>query len=216
MFLSRRLPVSGIALVAAALCVVAVAVPSSAGSATLRAHSDSRSATTTTTTTTTLPGTYTSRVVGTFGRAGTVSGHFKPLRSFVRNGKTVVQGNLMATLRRGDGSLVGRVTRHDVTLPVKAPGAHLATASTTSTSLAEAAATCTILHLVLGPLDLNLLGLMVHLDRVVLDITAQSGAGNLLGNLLCAVAHLLDNTSPTLLSILRLSSLLNRIIGLIT
>jgi hypothetical protein len=56
--------------------------------------------------------------------------------------------------------------------------------------------TCDILHLTLGPLDLNLLGLVVHLDRIVLDITAQSGPGNLLGNLLCAVAHLLDGPSP--------------------
>ena len=47
-------------------------------------------------------------------------------------------------------------------------------------------------QLTLGPLDLNLLGLMVHLDQVVLDITAQSGAGNLLGNLLCSVANLLN------------------------
>ena len=53
---------------------------------------------------------------------------------------------------------------------------------------------CPILHLTLGPLDLNLLGLMVHLDQVVLDITAQQGPGQLLGNLLCAVAHLLDGT----------------------
>ena len=44
----------------------------------------------------------------------------------------------------------------------------------------------------LGPLDLNLLGLEVHLDPVVLDIVAQPGPGNLLGNLLCAVAGLLD------------------------
>jgi hypothetical protein len=165
-----------------------------------------------------MPGTYTSRVVGSFGTAGTVRGHFMPLRSFVRNGTTVVQGNLSATLRRGDGTLVGRAFRHDVVLPVKASGAHMtsaATASSTSSTTAQAA-TCTILHLVLGPLDLNLLGLKVHLNRVVLDITAQSGSGNLLGNLLCAVAHLLDNTSPSLLDIFRLSSLLSRITGLIT
>ncbi|HET7351993.1 MAG TPA: hypothetical protein VFJ28_13730 [Marmoricola sp.] len=55
-----------------------------------------------------------------------------------------------------------------------------------------AAAACDILNLVLGPLDLDLLGLQVHLDQIVLDIVAQSGAGNLLGNLLCAVAGLLD------------------------
>lgn len=53
-----------------------------------------------------------------------------------------------------------------------------------------------ILHLELGPLDLNLLGLVIHLDRVVLDITAVPGSGNLLGNLLCAIAGLLDGPSP--------------------
>lgn len=51
---------------------------------------------------------------------------------------------------------------------------------------------CPILHLELGPLDLNLLGLRVQLNQVVLDITAVPGPGNLLGNLLCAVAGLLD------------------------
>jgi hypothetical protein len=45
-------------------------------------------------------------------------------------------------------------------------------------------AICTVLDLTLGPLDLNLLGLMVHLDRVHLLITADSNGG-LLGGLLC-------------------------------
>lgn len=52
--------------------------------------------------------------------------------------------------------------------------------------------TCPILHLELGPLDLDLLGLRVQLNQVVLDVTAIPGPGNLLGNLLCAVAGLLD------------------------
>ncbi len=52
---------------------------------------------------------------------------------------------------------------------------------------------CEILDLTLGPLDLDLLGLQVHLDQINLQITAQPGPGNLLGNLLCAVAGLLDN-----------------------
>ena len=51
---------------------------------------------------------------------------------------------------------------------------------------------CSILNLDLGPLDLNLLGLVVNLAPVSLDVTAVPGAGNLLGNLLCAVAGLLD------------------------
>jgi hypothetical protein len=67
------------------------------------------------------------------------------------------------------------------------------------------------LHLELGPLDLNLLGLMVHLNKVVLDITAQSGPGNLLGNLLCAVAHLLDSNAAGT----ALANLLNQILAIL-
>ena len=55
-----------------------------------------------------------------------------------------------------------------------------------------AQASCSILDLVLGPLHLDLLGLVVDLNQVVLDITGATGAGNLLGNLLCAITGLLD------------------------
>jgi hypothetical protein len=46
---------------------------------------------------------------------------------------------------------------------------------------------CTVLDLPIGPLDLNLLGLMVHLDRTELRITADPNGG-LLGSLLCALS----------------------------
>jgi hypothetical protein len=46
---------------------------------------------------------------------------------------------------------------------------------------------CPVLDLAVGPLDLNLLGLMVHLDRVHLVITADS-TGGILGSLLCSLA----------------------------
>jgi hypothetical protein len=48
-------------------------------------------------------------------------------------------------------------------------------------------AICPVLDLTLGPLDLNLLGLMVHLDVVHLVITADS-TGGVLGSLLCSLA----------------------------
>jgi hypothetical protein len=64
----------------------------------------------------------------------------------------------------------------------------------------------------LGPLDLNLLGLEVHLDTVHLNITAVPGAGNLLGNLLCVVAGLLDPLGTDLLQFL---NLLNQLLGLL-
>jgi hypothetical protein len=84
-----------------------------------------------------------------------------------------------------------------------------------ATSTQALAATCDILHLNLGPLDLDLLGLVVHLDKVVLDIVAQSGAGNLLGNLLCAVAGLLDPAGGLGGLLGQLSGLLNQILGIL-
>lgn len=68
---------------------------------------------------------------------------------------------------------------------------------------------CDILNLDLGPLNLDLLGLVIDLAPVSLDITAVPGAGNLLGNLLCAVAGLLDGPGGLLNGI---AALLNRIL----
>jgi hypothetical protein len=101
-----------------------------------------------------------------------------------------------------------------VTVPGVTPAATGSAARSTSSVKQLAPASCEILNLVLGPLDLDLLGLVIHLDRVVLNITAVPGAGNLLGNLLCAVAGLLDGTGlPTLNEIL--ANLLNSILGLL-
>jgi hypothetical protein len=74
-----------------------------------------------------------------------------------------------------------------------------------------------ILNLSLGPVDLDLLGLIVGLDDcdggpVTVDITAESGPGNLLGNLLGGVARLLDGPSnPNALA--NLLSRIGRILG---
>jgi hypothetical protein len=146
-----------------------------------------------------------SRIEGTFGRAGVVTGTFKP-RRFVENadGGIDAVGVVTATLTRGSGKVVGtekqRVRVPVATIEGAAPMSRLA-----------APGDCDILNLVLGPLDLDLLGLQVHLDRVVLNIIAASGAGNLLGNLLCAVAGLLD--TPGLLT--QISQILNSILGIL-
>ena len=78
---------------------------------------------------------------------------------------------------------------------------------TTGATSAAAATPVNILHLSLGPVNLNLLGLAVNLDNcaggpVTVDITAIPGPGNLLGNLLGGLAHLLDNTSASQQAIL--------------
>jgi hypothetical protein len=119
-------------------------------------------------------------ITGTFtdalGGVGQFTGTFDLQRFAVVNGQLVAVGTLTGTLTDSAGTVLGSIVR-------------------TIRILLDSAATqasCEILHLELGPLDLNLLGLEVHLNRIVLDITAVPGAGNLLGNLLCAIANLLN------------------------
>jgi hypothetical protein len=120
---------------------------------------------------------------------GAFSGAFTLTSFAVRDGQVVALGTLSGVVTNAAG-VVGSILR-TVAIPV-----------------AIGNTTCEILHLDLGPLSLDLLGLQVDLSRVVLDITAQAGAGNLLGNLLCAVAGLLDNPGG-------LARLLNQILGVL-
>ena len=112
---------------------------------------------------------------------------------------TVVNGVLTAV-----GTLTGTLTN-------LVTGATAQVTQAFSVPLA-ASGTCDVLHLTLGPIDLNLLGLVVHLDQIQLDITAVSAPGNLLGNLLCSVAGLLDAGGP-LSGISRLLNNILRILG---
>ena len=72
--------------------------------------------------------------------------------------------------------------------------------------------TTPILHLQLGPLDLDLLGVRVQLNQVVLDIDALAEPGALVGNLLTAVSHLLDAVALGAL----LEGLLDNLLGAVT
>ena len=138
--------------------------------------------------TTPITGTATNALGQPVNFAGTFS-----IDKFVsQNGALAAQGTLTGTLTNTVTGVVQNVSQA-VTLPLAAAG------------------TCDILHLTLGPLDLNLLGLVVHLDRVVLDITAQQGPGNLLGNLLCGLAGILDSNAPTGV----LANLLNVLLGVL-
>jgi len=136
-------------------------------------------------------------VTGTFtdalGGTGTFVGSVNLTRFTVVNGVLTAIGTLTGTLTDSLGNVLGTVNQ-SIALPV-----------------GNISATCEILHLELGPLDLNLLGLMVHLDKIVLDITAQQGGG-LLGDLLCSLANLL-NGNAALNAIARLLTNILRILG---
>ncbi len=135
-------------------------------------------------------------VTGDIAGGGTFTGLLDLVRFRNLNGNLVAVGDLSGVLRAADGDVLGTVTDKRVRMPVSF----------------GAVTSCDVLRLRLGPLDLDLLGLQVHLDRVVLDITAQPGPGNLLGNLLCAIAGLLDQ-GLNLNGILR--DLLNAVLGVL-
>jgi hypothetical protein len=104
---------------------------------------------------------------------------------FARDGEGIVAlGTLTGTLTDENGALTGIV--RTVSLPVPLPAPEAARAGDIVIQQ-----TCDILHLTLGPLHLDLLGLIIDLNQVNLDITADP-TGGLLGSLLCAVANLLN------------------------
>jgi hypothetical protein len=146
-------------------------------------------------------GSLSSTVNGAFTNAdgtGTLTGTFTPTAFSVVNGALEATGLLKGTLTDADGSSLGTVSQ-TVTLPVQTSAA--------STSAQPAAAAGSVLHLVLGPLNLNLLGLVVTLNQVNLNITAVPGA--LLGDLLCDVAGLLNGGG----ALSQLAALLNQILA---
>ena len=123
-----------------------------------------------------VPATKKVAVTGT-NKGKDFKGTYTIQRFETRSGKLYAVGKLTGTLKNR------KVSRNNVAVPASLTGNDNASA---------AQAAFDILHLTLGPLDLNLLGLRVQLNEVHLDITAVPGAGNLLGNLLCALTGILD------------------------
>lgn len=126
---------------------------------------------------------------------GAVTGTFNGIANITRfdrvDGQLVAVGTLTGTVTNALGQVVQSLAANFI-VPV------------------TPSATCAILNLVLGPLHLDLLGLVIDIPTpIVLNITAVTGPGSLLGNLLCSVAGLLDAGG----SLRRLVNLLNDILA---
>jgi hypothetical protein len=139
------------------------------------------------------------------GTAGAFTGTFT-LRRFVPTASGVAAIGTLTGVATPTGGIPTSIFRNVVVPARVLAGGSAATPA--GTQLQAAVAACGILHLDLGPLFLDLLGLQIDLSEVVLDISAQPGPGNLLGNLLCAVTGLLDSPGG-------LARLLNSILGIL-
>jgi hypothetical protein len=139
-------------------------------------------------------------VTGT-SSGGTFAGVLN-IQRFARSGRDILAvGIISGVLTTTDG------TARNVISPVRVP-IDRAASGPGEVSISQV---CGVLSLVLGPLDLNLLGLSVSLNEVVLNIDAVAGPGELLGNLLCAVSGLLGGVGLTGL----ITNLLNQILGIL-
>jgi len=121
------------------------------------------------------------QLTGRLSGTGTVDGQARPLSQPVAvTGFLVPEGTPLPTALPAEAA-AGAV------VPIVAPLAPAAQATPPS------GASCQVLLLQIpGGLSLDLLGLQVLLAALRLDILAVRGAGNLLGNLLCAVVNLLN------------------------
>lgn len=132
-------------------------------------------------------------VTGTL-TGGTFAGTIQITEFALENGELVVSGvaNGVATI----GGVATNIVNQ---------------AFTTSADLSSEQV-CDVLFLDLGPLFLDVLGLQVDLSQIVLDINADPGPGNLVGNLLCAVVHLLDGPGAVA-GLLNLLDRINDLLG---
>jgi hypothetical protein len=152
-------------------------------------------------------------VSGAVQDVGTLAGTVSISRFAIREGALVAHGLLTAHVVDGSGNVIRTIVTNVVWPVSSASGSGVADADAASSCDSGSATmqACDILNLVLGPLHLDLLGLVVDLNQVILNITAEPGGGNLLGNLLCAITGLLDGGSLGL----TLVNLLNQLIGVL-
>ena len=135
------------------------------------------------------PLTKTVNLTGTKGFKGT----YTIDRFTTRNGNMVAVGKVRGTMRKGGKTR--RVSKNGVIMPASVAGAGPAGAAKAAQQpLPDIPTACEVLNLTLGPINLDLLGLVVRTNRIQVRIDAVPGAGNLLGNLLCAVTNLLNPT----------------------
>jgi hypothetical protein len=110
-------------------------------------------------------------------------GHFEMRQNFL-----VIVGTLSGVLSESRGQVIGRVNE-EIVVPV-----------------VVVESTCQLLHLDVGPLDLDLQGVHVQFDKNALGITTRDGPSQ---NLLCSTAKFLG-TRPTLDAV---AARLNAVLG---
>lgn len=145
-------------------------------------------------------------ITGTFA-GGTFAGTASIDRFAVRDGKAVAVGFVRGTVRDSAGATLGTVLAGSVEFPVRVePAGPLTSAAAVSAAVVAQQATCQVVHIELGAVNLNVLGLTVTTMPISIDLSGDTAG--LLGNLVCTLLETLNN-------VVGLVDLLNQILGLL-
>jgi hypothetical protein len=165
-------------------------------------------------------------VAGTTSAGGTFTGTLSVQRFASRNNQTVIVavGMIAGTVRDAAGAPVGTLLNGPVEVPVAAsqafsglapsgrairPAGGPSPAAPRSVTLVQAQQTCGVLHLEFGAITLNVLGVVVTTNPIVLDISGETGGTALLGTLVCQILGALTGAVNLLVG------LLNTLLGLL-
>lgn len=158
-----------------------------------------------------LRGKLTVPVTGSVAGGGSFSGTLTIQRFAVRHGAPVAIGAISGSIKTSLESRPQTVVHAVLEFPVQvgdATGFHLQrnTSDLDRPTIRFIQGTCGIVRVAIGGTDVDLLGLMTHLDPVTLQLNGDSGG--VLGNLACQVLTLLNN-------VVGLVGVLNAILGLL-
>ena len=145
-------------------------------------------------------------IAGSAASGGTFVGTFSINRFEARSGQVVAIGmvrGLVAGVKEAGTVLVGEV----ILSPVHVSPASQGPAAPSSLVAQQQAATCEALHLDIGSVNLNVLGLVVTTQPIAIDLSGDSSAP--LGNLVCTILETLNN-------VVGLVGLLNQLLGTLT
>ena len=150
-------------------------------------------------------GSLTLPLVATSVTGAKFAGTFTVNRFVAQGGAVFAEGIVTGTVSNGSGLAVGSVLQGAVLLPVT--GNWHPVASLPGDDIILAQSTCGVLHLDLGAVNLNLLGVAFTTTPITIDLSGDSSGP--LGTLVCAVLGLVGTVA-------NLVNLLNQILGTLT
>jgi len=149
-------------------------------------------------------------VKGTLPGGGSFTGDIL-IEKFLPEGGSKLQVRVVGTILQGTATTAGGVIQSITNEAFSAPATLVSGTSQNS----AVQVICPILFLDIGPIELDVLGLVIDISEITINVTAIQGGG-LLGSLLCALANLLQNGLPLGALLAQLNLLLNTILAILT